>query len=102
MDASQLYLGGNPNHDHVLNSIRIGPSASLVNLTANWSSSVARHPDIQNNAALVRADIDARNLSITAGGSVQNNPVLETLNFDAAGFQGPGYGNTDLISEGHL
>ena len=98
MDASQLYLGGSPNHDRVLNTITIGGSASLVRVWANWSSTVVLHPYIQSNAALVRADIDARNMTITLGGNVQNNPLLETLNFDVAGFQGPGYGNFDLTS----
>ena len=89
IDASQLYLGANPNHDHVLNEIRIS-GASLVRVWANWSSTVARHPNIQGNAALVRADIDARNMSITAEGYVRGNPLLETLNFELAGFRGPG------------
>ena len=89
MDASQLYLS-NPNHGHVLNEIRIGGSASLVRVWANWSSTVARHPSIQGNAALVRADIDAGSMSITAEGYVRGNPSLQTLNFDVTGFQGTG------------
>ena len=84
MDASQLYLGANPNHDHVLNEIRIS-GASLVRVWANWSSTVARYSGIRDNTALVRADIDARNMSITAEGYVRDNPSLETLNILDAG-----------------
>ena len=84
IDASQLYLGANPNHDHVLNQISI-TWASLVRVWANWSSTVARHPTIQGNPALVRVDIDAGNMSITAEGYVRGNPSLQTLNIPDAG-----------------
>ena len=88
MDASQLYLGGSPNHDRVLNTITIGGSASLVRVWANWSSTVVLHPYIQGNPVLERVDIDARNLTILSVGFVRGNPSLVTLNVPDAGLSG--------------